>query len=99
MAREYLERMIGYQPGNAKKEKEDRQANSPRPSTVTYLCLGCDMQEEIPYQVVRDFDKQDLGDPSVPPQFACESCGVAMYTRYYKGVHGIKYRISDVRDT
>lgn len=41
-------------------------------------------------------DKQDMGDPSVPPQFACEACGGAMYPRYYKGVHGFEYRISDV---
>lgn len=84
--------------GMQKKKKKSGKPTPPRPSTVTYLCLGCDKQEEIPYQVVRDFDKQDLGDPSVPPQFACEACGAAMYPRYYKGVHGFEYRISDVRN-
>jgi hypothetical protein len=35
--------------------------------------LGCEKQEEIPYQVVRDFDKQDITrDLSYPPQFSCE---------------------------
>jgi hypothetical protein len=69
----------------------------PRPSTVKFICLGCDEKEEIPYQVVRDFDRMDDGDPSVPPQFACEKCGSGMYPEVYKGVHGFEYKISDVR--
>jgi hypothetical protein len=37
----------------------------------------------------------DDGDPEVPPQFACESCGGEMYPEYYKGVHGYEYRVED----
>lgn len=37
------------------------------------------------------------GDPTVLPQFACEQYGGEMYPEYYKGIHGIEYRISDVR--
>jgi hypothetical protein len=37
----------------------------------------------------------DAGDPAVPPQFTCESCGEGMYPEYYKGVHGYEYRIQD----
>ncbi|MBP2664053.1 MAG: hypothetical protein H6Q71_2001, partial [Firmicutes bacterium] len=58
-----------------------------------FTLFKCEKQEEIPYQVVRDFDKRDL---SYPPQFSCESCGGVMHPRYYKGVHGFEYRILDV---
>lgn len=51
--------------------------------------------ESIPLNVVQDFDRMDQGDPTVPPQFTCESCGGAMYPEYYKGIHGYEYRISD----
>ena len=53
--------------------------------------------EAIPYEVVRDFDAMDDGDPTVPPQFSCEKCGGAMYPEYYKGIHGYEYKVSDVR--
>lgn len=35
----------------------------------------------------------DSEDPSVPPMFSCESCGGQMYPKYYKGIHGIEYRL------
>jgi len=41
----------------------------------------------------------DHGDPTVPPQFTCESCDGAMYPEYYKGVRGYEYKITDVRQT
>jgi hypothetical protein len=28
--------------------------------------------------------------------FACENCGGQMYPEYYKGIHGIEYKISDI---
>ncbi|TDF99873.1 hypothetical protein E1757_08035 [Paenibacillus piri] len=62
---------------------------------VNYVCLTCSESEKIPLSVVRDFDRMDDGDPEVPPQFACEACGGAMYPEYYKGVHGYEYRIED----
>ncbi len=83
-----------------KKKKKAGKPTPPRPSTVRYICLGCERQEEIPYQVVRDFDKQDITrDLSYPPQFSCESCGGVMHPHYYKGVYGFEYRISDVLNT
>jgi hypothetical protein len=65
--------------------------------SINYICLQCDEVEAIPLQVVQDFDRMDDGDPTVPPQFTCEECGGEMYPEYYKGLHGIEYKISDVR--
>jgi hypothetical protein len=64
---------------------------------VKYICLVCDEIEDIPYGVVRNFDRMDDGDPTVPPQFACQKCDGAMYPEYYKGVHGFEYKRSDLR--
>lgn len=69
-----------------------------RKSKITYICLQCDTREDIPLNVVRDFDAMDDGDPTVPPQFRCEECGGAMYPEYYKGIHGYEYKISDVKN-
>ncbi len=63
---------------------------------VSYICLQCGASEEIPLQVVRNFDAMDNGDPTVPPQFSCEDCSGQMYPEYYKGIHGYEYKISDV---
>lgn len=48
---------------------------------------------------MQDFDRMDQGDPTVPPQFTCESCEGGMYPEYYKGVRGYEYKITDVRAT
>lgn len=64
---------------------------------MIYECLLCDAEEKIPYQVVRDFDRMDDGDPTVPPMFECEQCGGQMYPKVYKGIHGMVYKISDVK--
>jgi len=58
--------------------------------------LACHEKEEIPLSVVRDFDWMDDGDPTTSPVFSCEQCGGEMYPKYYKGVHGIEYKLSDV---
>lgn len=63
---------------------------------VKYICLTCKNEEQIPYEVVRNFDAMDGGDPLDPPQFTCEECGGNMYPEYYKGIHGHEYRIEDV---
>ena len=39
----------------------------------------------------------DDGDPTVPPMFGCNQCGAQMYPKVYKGIHGILYKISDVK--
>ncbi|MGP4074240.1 hypothetical protein ACTWQB_17235 [Piscibacillus sp. B03] len=46
------------------------------------------MEEYIPYQVVRDFDLMDPGDPSEPPRFSCEQCNGEMYPVEYIDVRG-----------
>ena len=39
----------------------------------------------------------DDGDTTVPPQFRCE-CGGDMYPEYYKGLHSLEYKISDIQE-
>ncbi|GIO14530.1 hypothetical protein J19TS2_40850 [Cohnella xylanilytica] len=82
----------------AAKRKKKQQSGLHNKAKVKYICLQCDITEEIPLSVVRDFDAMDDGDPTVPPKFRCEECGGAMYPEYYKGLHGYEYRIGDVRD-
>jgi uncharacterized Zn finger protein len=81
----------------AVKKKKKPQSGLRSKETIKYICLQCSSEEEIPLQVVRNFDVMDDGDPTVPPQFRCEECGGAMYPEYYKGVHGYEYRIIDVK--
>jgi hypothetical protein len=50
---------------------------------VTYRCLQCNTEEEIPEEVVQYFDLVDPGDPTVPPRFACEKCGGEMRPKEY----------------
>lgn len=63
---------------------------------INYVCLTCCTKEEIPLNVVRDFDFMDDGDTSVPPKFACENCDGEMYPEQYTGVTGVEYKLSDV---
>ena len=62
---------------------------------VKYICQQCEAEEKIPLDVVRSFDLSDDGDPEVPPQFSCETCGGEMYPEHYNGVHGYEYRWVD----
>ncbi len=41
----------------------------------------------------------DGGNPMIPPMFFCEACGGEMYPEFYKGVHGVEYRLSDLQET
>ncbi|WP_377329513.1 MULTISPECIES: hypothetical protein [Piscibacillus] len=56
--------------------------------SVDFICESCGMEEYIPYQVVRDFDLMDPGDPSEPPRFSCEQCNGEMYPVEYIDVRG-----------
>jgi hypothetical protein len=40
--------------------------------SVSFVCLACHEKEEIPINVVTDFDLIDDGDPTTPPMFSCE---------------------------
>ena len=77
------------------KKKKKPQSGQHSKETVKYICLECKGTEEIPLDVVRNFDAMDDGDTTVPPQFRCEECDGEMYPEYYKGVHGYEYRIED----
>ncbi|RWR03982.1 hypothetical protein D4N35_017725 [Siminovitchia fortis] len=70
--------------------------NQSRKQSVSYVCLTCHEKEEIRLSVVRDFDLMDDGDPTTPPMFSWEQCGGEMYPEYYKGVHGMEYKLSDI---
>jgi len=45
---------------------------------ITYYCLQCKVEEDIPEEVIQYFDLIDPGDPTVPPRFTCEKCGGEM---------------------
>ncbi|MDF1512083.1 hypothetical protein PZE06_28990, partial [Robertmurraya sp. DFI.2.37] len=80
-----------------KKKKKNVHLSQSTKHSVSYVCLVCHEKEEIPINVVIDFDMMDEGDPTTPTMFSCEKCGGEMYPEYYKGVHGIEYKISDIR--
>ncbi|NLI14252.1 MAG: hypothetical protein GX425_16975 [Peptococcaceae bacterium] len=40
--------------------------------------MQCNVEEEIPEEVVQYFDLVDPGDQTIPPRFACEKCGGEM---------------------
>lgn len=60
---------------------------------VRFVCLDCQVEEDIPRDVVEYCDAMDDGDVDVPPRFACENCGGEMIPKKYKGVHGNEYNI------
>jgi len=53
--------------------------------------LQCNVEEDIPEEVVEYCDAMDDGDLEVPPRFYCEKCGGEMVPKNYKSVHGIQY--------
>lgn len=65
---------------------------------VRYVCLQCNIEEDIPEKVVKYFDIMDDGDPTVPPRFSCKTCGGEMRPVSYDGVHGQKYKLNDSTD-
>ena len=52
---------------NAKKKYEN--------GNVEFVCRSCKVTENIPKEVVEQFDMMDMGDPTDPPRFSCEKCG------------------------
>ena len=65
---------------------------------VRYVCLQCNIEEDIPEKVVKYFDVMDDGDTSVPPRFSCEACGGEMRPINYTGVHGQTYTSEEHSD-
>ena len=66
-------------------------ANEISQSKVRFVCLQCNVEEDIPEEVVEYCDAMDDGDLEVPPRFSCEKCGGEMVPKKYKGIHGIQY--------
>nr|WP_100011201.1 hypothetical protein [Lentibacillus sediminis] len=63
-ARRYMERMIAYlEQTNRKKLKKKKGIDhlQPKKTSINYHCLMCHEEEEIPYDVVRDFDLMEGG--------------------------------------
>lgn len=44
-----------------------------------YQCELCNVQEEIPVDVLEFFDVVDPGEPGAPATFQCERCPGIMY--------------------
>ncbi|MBE3138238.1 MAG: hypothetical protein IMZ63_00305 [Actinobacteria bacterium] len=74
-------------------EKKSRigSTNVSSQSKVRFVCLQCNVEEDMPEEVVEYCDAMDDGDLEVPPRFSCEKCGGEMVPKKYKGVHGIQY--------
>jgi len=77
------------------RQKQNESNQQPDHKTVSFVCVSCRENENIPLSVVRDFDDMDAGDLKVPLWFVCDACGGEMYPEYYKGIHGFEYRIED----
>ncbi len=73
------------------RQKTVETKNNSSKSTVKFICLQCNVEEDIPKEVVEYCDMMDDGDLGVPPRFSCENCGGEMIPQRYKGVHGIHY--------
>jgi len=78
-----------------REEEKKKRLGSANPNnsrlTVRFICLQCNIEEDIPKEVVEYCDAMDDGDTTVPPRFSCENCGGEMIPKKYKGVHGIQY--------
>ena len=74
-----------------KKSRLGSENTSSSKSMVRFICLQCNIEEDIPEEVVQYCDAMDDGDIEVPPRFSCKNCGGEMVPKKYKGVHGIQY--------
>ena len=77
---------------NNPKKKNPHKAGG---KAIRFVCLQCEIEEDIPQKVLRYFDIMDGGDSSVPPRFSCKACGGEMRPANYKGVHGQTYTLEE----
>lgn len=63
----------------------------PKDKSVSYICRQCRAVEEIPLEVVEQFDWLDGGDPHDPPRFSCQVCQGEMIPEYFRGATGVLY--------
>lgn len=75
------------------KEEKRRQKIEEKNRPITFKCLDCYAEEDIPKDVVDTFDIFDDGDKLVPPRFDCEFCGGTMEPIEYTSEQGITYRL------
>ena len=61
-------------------------------ATIKYKCTECNMEEDIPKEVIEYFDVLDQSNIDEPPGFSCEKCGGIMRPLKYDSVYGKKYR-------
>lgn len=52
--------------------------------TIRFRCEKCNVEEDVPEEVVKMMDDMDNGDKLVAPRFKCEKCPVLMYPIKYK---------------
>lgn len=74
-----------------KRKRLESSSQNSNKSMVRFICLQCNIEEDIPEEVVQYCDAMDDGDIEVPPRFSCKNCGGEMVPQKYKGVNGIKY--------
>ena len=75
-ARRRLEELIGYEPpgkkkdakGTKRKERLGSEEQNSSKSMVRFICLQCNIEEDIPEEVVQYCDAMDDGDIEVPPR-------------------------------
>ena len=76
-----------------KQKRADKLKEKNKP--VTFKCLECGTEEDIPKDVVDTYDIFDEGDITVPPRFSCEICGGTMEPIEYTSEQGITYRLKN----
>ena len=79
----------------AKRKAAKRMEKHHETKEILFRCLSCGAEENIPEDVVMEFDILDHGDTSVPPRFKCENCSADMEPVYYESVHGVIYKIEE----
>ena len=52
--------------------------------TIKFRCERCNVEEDVPEEIVKMLDEMDDGDDLVAPRFKCEKCPGLMYPIKYK---------------
>lgn len=79
----------------AKRKAAKRSAKLQEAKEIMFRCPSCGAEENIPEDVVIEFDILDHEDTSVPPRFKCENCPADMEPVYYESVHGVIYKVEE----
>lgn len=60
--------------------------------TIKFKCRKCNMEEEIPAEIVDMLEQSDNGNLRYPPKFRCEKCPGQMEPVDYISKRGIHYK-------